>query len=81
MRFFNNPGPGNITFVLTIAMVPVFLGLGCLFLFTDVWIEKVSSPNRIYVGLVLIGWGLFRGLTAYMRYKQTRREEEDDQTF
>gem|GEM_PF-1453105 len=74
----NNPGPGKITLVLSASMVIIFLGLGCLFLFTNVYIEEYPRPTRTYIGGVLAGWAAFRGITVWMKYRNLRREEQDD---
>jgi hypothetical protein len=76
--FLNNPGHGKITLLVSASMVLIFLGLGCMFLFTDAWIENIPPPNRSYIGYVLIGWAVFRGLTVVMKYRRISRDEEDE---
>jgi hypothetical protein len=58
-------------------MVIVFLSLGCLFVFTDVKIEDYPRPYRNYIGYVLGGWAIFRGVSVWMKYQQAKREDEE----
>ena len=60
-------------------MVFIFLGLGCLFVFTDTWIEDYPRPTRNYIGYVLGGWAIFRGLSVFMKYRNIRRHEDDSE--
>lgn len=60
-------------------MVLIFLGLGCLFIFTDTWIENYPRPMRNYIGYVLTGWALFRGVSVWMKYRNIRRDEQDQE--
>jgi hypothetical protein len=57
-------------------MVIVFLFLGCLFLFTDVKIDEYPRPYRNYIGYLLAGWALFRGISVWMKFKNAKRDEE-----
>lgn len=76
--FLSNPGQGKITLVLSASMVIIFLGLGCVFIFTDIWIQEYPRPFRNYIGYVLSGWALFRGFTVWVKYKNIRREEDNE---
>jgi hypothetical protein len=58
-------------------MLLIFLGLGFLFIATNIWIDRYPKPNRIYIGLVLVGWALFRGITIWLRFKRMKNEHED----
>ncbi|MBI3511652.1 MAG: hypothetical protein HY064_13405 [Bacteroidetes bacterium] len=78
MQIFNNPGPGKITLLLSFSMVFIFLGLGYLFLATNVMPDRFPKPNRIYIGLVLVVWALFRGVTVWLKYKRELKDEEDE---
>lgn len=60
-------------------MVIIFLSLGCLFVFTDVYIDKYPRPFRDYIGYVLGGWALFRGFSVWMKYRSAQRHEDDEQ--
>jgi hypothetical protein len=73
-----NPGPGKITFVISMSMVVIFLGLGFLFLLTDTWIDSYPRPMRTYIGGVLVGWAVFRGTTSWLKFLRSKREERDD---
>lgn len=59
-------------------MVPVYLGAGYLFIGTNLMIDRIPAPRRYYVGLVFVGWAIFRGITVYLRYKQMKREEQEN---
>ncbi|GAB4143728.1 MAG: hypothetical protein Fur0041_18790 [Bacteroidia bacterium] len=59
-------------------MVAVFLGLGFLFLFTKAFIDNYPPPMRYWIGSVLWLWALFRGITSWLRLKQLKKEEEDE---
>lgn len=73
----NNPGTGKISLIISLMMLMVFLGLGFLFLGTTTWIDRFPKPNRIYIGLLLIAWAIFRGIMVWQRYKRMKREDED----
>jgi hypothetical protein len=60
-------------------MVLIFLGLGCLFVFTDVMIDDYPRPTRNYIGYVLGGWALFRGVSVWMKYRRIQQQEKDDE--
>lgn len=59
-------------------MVPIYLGAGYLFMATDLWLDEVPRPRRYYVGGVLFAWAAFRGLTIWLRYRQVKREQEEE---
>ena len=59
-------------------MAGVFLGLGCFFLFTDIWIDEYPRPFRNYIGYLLLGWAIFRLFTVWTKIRQIKREEEDE---
>jgi hypothetical protein len=77
--FLRNPGHGKINLLLSASMVLVFLGLGCMFIFTDARIDDFPRPNRDYIGYVLAGWGLFRGITVWVKYRKLKHEDEEQQ--
>lgn len=58
-------------------MVIIFLSLGCLFVFTDVYIDDYPRPYRNYIGYVLGGWALFRGFSVWLKYRNAQRNEEE----
>lgn len=60
-------------------MVIVFLSLGCLFVFTDVYIDDYPRPFRNYIGYVLGGWALFRGVSVYMKFRANQRNHDDEE--
>jgi hypothetical protein len=76
--FPNNPGPGKITLLLSASMVIIFLSLGCLFVFTDVYIDEYPRPYRNYIGYVLGGWALFRGVSVFMKLRANQRNQDDE---
>ena len=76
--FLSNPGQGKITLLLSATMVIIFLGLGCLFVFTEVKIDEFPHPNREYIGYVLCGWALFRGISVWMKLRRIQQEDNDD---
>lgn len=59
-------------------MVAIFLGLGFLFIATNTWIDSYPKPTRTYIGLVLLGWSVFRGITVWMKWRRMKQEEESD---
>jgi hypothetical protein len=73
----NNPGIGKIGLIISSSMLVVYLGLGYLFIGTHMMIDRFPKPNRIYIGLVLVGWAVFRGFMVWQRYKRMQREDED----
>lgn len=79
MSFLVNPGPGKIPALLSIGMAAIFLGLGFLFLFTNTWIDNYPKPSRTYIGMVLVGWSVFRGITVWMKLQRMKREEREDE--
>ncbi len=64
--------------MLSIAMVGLFSGLGLVFLATDVWIEDYPRPTRHYIGGVLLGWAVFRGITLYFRWRRMKNDDGDE---
>jgi hypothetical protein len=74
----NNPGSGKIGLIIASAMLPIYLGLGYLFIGTNAFIDKFPKPNRIYIGCIFLGWALFRGFMVWQRYKRMKDEENED---
>ncbi len=60
-------------------MVGIFSGLGLLFLTTNVWIDDYPRPTRTYIGGMLLGWAVFRGISLYFRWRRMKNEDEDEQ--
>jgi hypothetical protein len=60
------------------AMAVLFLSLGVFFVFTNFQLETYPRPTRTYIGLVLLGWALFRGFTIYLRMRQEKQDEQDE---
>jgi hypothetical protein len=58
-------------------MALIFLGLGYLFIFTNTWIESYPRPNRNYIGYILAGWAIFRGISVWIKFKRLKDENED----
>jgi hypothetical protein len=73
----NNPGTGKISLIIALSMMTVYLSLGYLFLGTSMWIDRFPKPNRTYIGLVLVGWALFRGFMVWQRYKRMQNDDEE----
>jgi hypothetical protein len=76
--FLSNPGRSKVSILFSASMVIIFLGLGCFFIFTDVAIDTVPRPRREYVGYVLGGWALFRGVSVWMRFRRAQQEEQEN---
>lgn len=57
-------------------MLLAYFGLGYLFVGTDFAIGKWPKPNRIYIGLVIIGWGVFRAFMIWQKYKRMKNDNE-----
>src|SRR4051812_47756440 len=73
-----NPGQGKfVNLVLSLTMLLVFLGLGFLFLFTNTMIDRFPKPNRTYIGFVLVGWAVFRGISVWLRFKRIKDEQNE----
>jgi hypothetical protein len=60
-------------------MVIVFLSLGCLFVFTDVKIDDYPRPYRNYIGYLLGGWAIFRGITVWMKFRRNAQQQDDEE--
>ncbi|CAN5789408.1 hypothetical protein BH11BAC7_BH11BAC7_01750 [soil metagenome] len=73
----NNPGTGKISLIIASMMLVVYLGLGYLFIATPMWTDRFPRPNRIYIGLVLVGWAIFRGFMVWQRYKRMKQDDEN----
>jgi hypothetical protein len=58
-------------------MLILYLSLAYLFIATDFHIEDWPRPRRVYIGLVILGWGLFRATMVWMRYKRMKREDDE----
>lgn len=63
--------------ILSTAMVLVFLGCGCVLLFTHVYADVIPPPRRGYIGAILIAWGLFRIWSVFRNYQRSREEDEN----
>ena len=72
----NNPGNGKISLIFSLTMLLAYFGLGYLFIATDFAINRWPKPNRIYIGLVITGWGIFRGYMIWQKYKRMKNEDE-----
>jgi hypothetical protein len=76
--FFTNPDPGKITFILSFAMVVIFLFLGYVLIGTNFLADRLPPrPNRTYVGILLLVWAVFRAITVWMRYQKWKQENEE----
>jgi hypothetical protein len=59
-------------------MVGIFSVLGLLFLATNVWIEDYPRPMRTYIGGVLLGWAVFRGISVWLRWRRMKNDDDDE---
>jgi hypothetical protein len=73
----NNPVRGRVTIILSLAMAVLFVGLGCLLVFTTINIEDYPRPQRYWLGGILLLWAAFRGATVYLRWKKLKQHDED----
>jgi hypothetical protein len=65
-------------FLITgIIMAALFIGCGFVFLGTNFLIERLPKPDRIWLGVIFIAYGGFRGARQYNRYKKMNQEENE----
>jgi hypothetical protein len=50
------------------------LGIGLLS--TEVLTERIPKPNRTYLGIVFLVYGIYRGYRAKLHYDRLKREKE-----
>ena len=58
-------------------MAALFIGCGFVFLGTNFLIERLPKPDRIWLGVIFIVYGGFRGARQYNRYKKMKQEENE----
>jgi type VI protein secretion system component VasK len=70
--------PGALVSLLLAGLVTLIaVSLGCVFLFTDVWIEDFPN-NRPIAGALFVAYGLYRAYMGWRRYKATQQEPENE---
>lgn len=57
----------RLRFYLSFLLLGFYLTIGCMFLFTDTWIDLLPKGRSI-IGIVLILFGSLRFYIAYRRY-------------
>jgi cytochrome c biogenesis protein CcdA len=57
----------RVRFYLSFLLLAFYIGVGILFLFTDIW-EDLLPKSRFVIGIILILFGVFRFYVAYRRY-------------
>jgi len=67
-RFVN-----NTRFYFTFLVVALYLVIGFLFLFTNVWSDLIPKA-RIAIGLILMVFGVLRFYIAYKRYNTKKQK-------
>jgi hypothetical protein len=65
----------KITFGFSLVVVCLILVLGIGMITTDIAIEKIPKPNRIYLGFVFIVYAAYRAYRANNQYKQMKNEQ------
>lgn len=55
-----------------ISFIMIVLGLGLIFVFEE---NKFGFPKEV-MGIILIGWGSFRGYRAYLAWKNYKKHNE-----
>jgi len=69
-RFVN-----TMRFYFTFLVVALYLVVGFLFLFTNVWADLIPKA-RIIIGLILMSFGMLRFYIAYKRYTTKKQKIE-----
>jgi hypothetical protein len=72
----HNPGFGSVSLLLAGLVAMMAISLGCVFAFTELWIEDFPN-NRTIAGALFIGFGVYRGFMGWRRYKKSAQEDED----
>jgi len=65
----------NIFLVFKVFMALIYLGLGGTFLFSEILPLPVSDSGRVFIGIILILYGLFR-IYSYSRVIKAQVDEE-----
>jgi type VI protein secretion system component VasK len=73
----HNPVTTHIALLLTGTVVVVAMGLGLVFLFTDLWAEQFSA-NRELAGGLFVVYGCYRGFRGWQRYRMQKEKEENE---
>jgi len=75
----------KVRFYSGFLLLAFYLGVGILFIFTDVWADLLPK-SRFLIGIILILWGVLRFYVGYRRYirkalmLQQKSKKEDVKT-
>lgn len=71
--------PGSFVSLLLAGLVALIaVSLGCVFLFTNVWIEDFPN-NRPMAGALFVAYGLYRAYMGWRRHKAAQQDTENEQ--
>ena len=68
-------GWNKLRFYLSFVLLAFYLIIGCVFLFTDTWIDLLPN-NRSVIGIALVIFGVLRFYIAYHRYSHKLKRIE-----
>jgi hypothetical protein len=74
----HNPGFGPVSLLLAGLVAMIALSLGCVFAFTDIWIENFPN-NRTIAGVLFMGFGIYRGFMGWRRYQINKQKNDEDE--
>jgi hypothetical protein len=62
---------------MTIAMSLIYIAIGIMFLFTNVFYHAISQ-NRQVIGAVFLAYGCFRLITGIVKLKKSRLDSDNE---
>lgn len=69
-------GWNKLRFFLSFLLLAFYLVIGCLFLFTNQWIDLLPK-GRVITGIILTLFGILRFYVAYRRYTNKQIKIKD----
>ncbi|MBC7861595.1 MAG: hypothetical protein IAF38_01395 [Bacteroidia bacterium] len=71
--------PIGISLVINLFMATVILCMGCVLLFTDLYIETIKKPNRIYLAFIFFAYAGFRYWRAWASHQKEKRDKQREE--
>lgn len=61
-----------------IIMVFVYCSVGILLFATDLFLTQIPHSSRQIFGVLIFGYGVYRGFTAYKKYSAIKNEKDSE---
>ena len=67
----------RVSWMMGLFMTVIVLSGAVVFSTTDILIDNFPKPNRNYLALLFLGYGIFRGIRVYQQFKKMKQDEKE----